>query len=210
MQPGNDVSRKPQPTESEKIVRKMQRAVRSAEQAHLNKLRRTVKDEVSDAGTGQTIIRLRASPVESLIDRGKIGSEEQMAADEISKVFMAISGALFPRGVSLERVDKSLAPPDPPSMIDAQARYRAFAAHWSDMAKKKHPLLAIMIEAIFDERPFRTIDQERGMRSGKAEKVVIAGLRDYAARAGWVTGRVRAAWLLEASSLFRLTRETGE
>jgi len=205
------VSRKAkvQPTESEKIVRKMQRAVRSAEHGHLDKLRRTVKDEVADSGTGQTVIRLRASPIASLIDRGKIGGEERMAAEEICKVFMAISGALFTRGVSLERVDRGQSPPDPPWMIDAQSRYRAFAAHWSAMAKMGHPLLAIMIEAVFDERPFRTIDADRNMKNGKAEKVVIAGLRDYAARAGWVTGRVRAAWLLEASSLFRLTRETG-
>jgi hypothetical protein len=184
---------------SDMAVSRIKRAVRKAE--------RMAGDGGEVGGTGQTVIRLSASPVQRLIESKAIGGEEVQAADEIVRVFMAISGALFPRSASLVRFDRGMAPPDPPGMIDAQARYRAFAAHWSDMAKHGHPLLAILIDALVDERGFRDIEAEHRMRNGKARKVVIAGLRDYAARAGWVSGQVRYSWLLGASGLFRLTKD---
>lgn len=183
------------PTASDLAVSRIKRAVRKAE--------RVSGDGAEVGGTGQTVLRLSASPIQRLIESRQIGGEEVQAADEIVRVFMAISGALFARSASLVRVDRGLAPPDPPGMIDAHARYRAFAAHWSDMAKRGHPMLEILIDALVDETPFRVLDYRHRVRHGKCRRVVIAGLRDYAARAGWVSGQTRAAWLLEASGLFR-------
>jgi hypothetical protein len=183
---------------SDMAVSRIKRAVRKAE--------RKTGDGGEVGGTGQTVIRLSASPVQRLIESKAIGGEEVQAADEIVRVFMAISGALFPRSASLVRFDRGAAPPDPPGMIDAQARYRAFAAHWSDMAKRGHPLLEIIVAALVDETPFKVLDRRHGLRNGKCRQVVIGGLRDYAARSGWVDGRTKTAWLLGTSSLFRLTR----
>ena len=52
-------------------------------------------------------------------------------------------------------------------------------------------MLEVIIAAVVDERPISVIAADIG-RSGRGYKIVkngiVCGLRDYAARAGWITG----------------------
>jgi hypothetical protein len=184
------------PTQSEATVSKMKRLVREHE-------RKTGEGE-EIGGTGFTVIKLKASPIVRLIDRGRIGGEEMRAAEEIATVFTAISGGLMFKPLTMERQDKGASPPDPAWLVDAQSRYRLFASHWSTRAKRGDPTLAILIAALIDERPFRHIEQDFNIRNGRAENVVVGALRDYAARSEWCDHKVAAAWLEAASSMFRL------
>lgn len=188
-------------------VRKMRRAVAAAEQSALDKARRTVKEPVVDVGTGQTIIRMQASPIARLLDRKKIGGEEVRAAEEILAVFMAISGALMFKGQSMEFRDKtSGSPSEPAHMVDAHRRYAEYRDYWSGRAKRGDKTLAIIIASVVDERSFRIVEQDFGLRHGKAEIATIWGLRDYAARAGWCGKRMAVEWKYRASTVFRIPR----
>jgi hypothetical protein len=66
--------------------------------------------------------------------------------------------------------------------------------------------LEIVIAAVVDERAFHVIEADVGIRHGMAARAVIAGLRDYAARAGWTEPRTGAAWIADAESVFALRR----
>jgi len=168
------------------IAGKLRRALRKIEKDALGKKRRAVKGAVVDAGTPFTVLKLTPSPVARLVDKGRIGPEALEAAQEIERVFTAITGALLIHPQSWEKRDPTYGSRDPTWLIDATARYRRFADHWSAQAKRGHPLLAIVIAGVQDQRPCWLIDRELKLRHGKAEEVLITGLQDYAARAGWV------------------------
>lgn len=161
-------------------------------------------------GTGFTVLKLSASPVARLLDRGRIGGEEFEAAQEITRVFESITGALMIRPQEMERRDKGYGVPDPPGLVDAKARYKRFADHWSARAKRGDPTLEILIAAVIDMRAFHTIEADKNIKHGKAETVTIRGLRDYAARARWVAGRTADVWINDASLSFRLRNLAGE
>jgi hypothetical protein len=59
---------------------------------------------------------------------------------------------------------------------------------------------------VIDERAFHLIEADVGIRHGVAAKAVIAGLRDYAARAGWADARTAEAWTDAAEAVFALGR----
>ena len=189
---------------ADQIVGKMRRALRQVEKSALGRQRRAVKGAVEDAGTPFTILKLTPSPVARLLDKGKIGPEALDAAQEIERVFTAITGALLIHPQSWEKRDRAYGSRDPVWLIDATARYRRFADHWSQQAKRGHPLLAVVIAAVQDQRPCWLIDRELRLRHGKAEATLIAGLQDYAARAGWVRGRLAREWQDAAAALFRV------
>lgn len=155
-------------------------------------------------GTALTIIKHSRSPLARLVDAGRIGAEELRAADEISRVFAAISGAMMVRAASVERIDRGGGHGEPAWMADAQARYRAWASYWSARAKRGDPSLKITIAAVIDERPLRSIDHDLRIRNGRAGLVVAAMLRDYAARAWWTDAKTASAWVDAATSRFRL------
>jgi hypothetical protein len=62
----------------------------------------------------------------------------------------------------------------------------------------------IVIAAVIDERALHGIEADLGIRHGVAARVVIAGLRDYAARAGWADRRTAQAWFDAAETMFTL------
>ena len=70
------------------------------------------------------------------------------------------------------------------------------------MAKRGDKTLAILIDAVVDEWPLYVIEDKHGCRHGIARKAVVRGLRDYAARAGWVDATTRAQWLADAGNTF--------
>ena len=172
----------------------------------VGRMARLVRDteRASPTGaTGQTILKFTGSPIDRLVHDKRIGPVELIAAHDLHDGYMAITGHLWLRAVTLERVDASGGGGDsPPRIIDAQRRYKAFAGHWSMMAKRGDRTLRILIDAVVDERPLRIVEDDLGIRHGLAAKAVVRGLRDYAARAGWVDPTTRAQWLADAGNTF--------
>lgn len=154
--------------------------------------------------TGYVLLKFVAKPIARLIEERppKIGPAEYMAAQEFFTAFNVITGALWIKPQSLERRDPSYGSRESVKLIEAQRRYRTFVDYWSQRAKTGDLTLAILVAAVVDERPFHTIEDDFGIRHGKARHALIRGLRDYAARAGWVSKPIAALWMDEATQTF--------
>lgn len=164
----------------------------------------------SIGGTGATefrLIQFGQSPVARLLNSGNIGNEEMQAVEDITSAFHSIAGALLIKPQSMEKHDKSHSEHDPSRLVAAQKRYQAWANYWSARAKRGDKLLQIVVAAVIDEQAFHFIDQDLGMRNGKAKKALICGLRDYAARAGWADSNISPKWIESAESVFVLRGE---
>lgn len=184
---------------------KFPRAVRKAEAAEFDRKRATVKDAVEDAGTGQTIIKFNKKAIERLIERGEIANEEMRAAAEIETAIHALSCGLRAKGAAYERVDCSRSGSHvmPDHVAYSLDHYGRFAAVWTQRhADYGDPTLEILIDAVVDEMTLSAIHQKHGYRLARVEKALIGGLRDYAARAGFVTSHKAAQWQEEAASVF--------
>ena len=165
---------------------RIKRAVRRAE--------RKAGDGTEISGTGQTILKQRLPPIAMLVETGEIAQDELQAADEILASFFALTGRLWIRSPSFERIDASSI-----NQVHQMARisvgitrFQRWADVWSVRAKlNSDPMLEVIIAAVVDERPISVIAADIG-RSGRGYKIVkngiVCGLRDYAARAGWITG----------------------
>lgn len=173
---------------------------------HVRKAERTAGDGSQISGTGFTIIKRSDSPIARMLNSGAIGSAELQSSEDICLAFRAISGALFLKPLSMERRDRSNSIHEPARVIDATSRYQAWARIWSARSKRGDPTLEIVISAVWDERPLRTIEQDLNIRNGTAAKATAAGLRDYAARAGWAQGAASTRWLVSEGAVFRLRR----
>lgn len=190
-----------------KTMRKMLRAASEADAKSDAEFQR-VSDaggEAKDRGTGLTRLKLHQGPVGTLIEKKLIGAEERNAADEISLAFSVICSTVAVRGMAFERVDKSPNPGGRMSMAHSQIvnRYTGWAQHWTRRNNLYgDPMLEIVIAAVIDERPIRTIAADVGFHHTKIEKAVMLGLRDYAARAGAVNRRTGDGWTASAESLF--------
>ncbi len=181
-------------------LRHLQRAVRKAE--------RRSGDGREVGGTGATILRFRAAPLVRLIEKQRIGSEEVRAADDMKTAFHAQAGAVMIRSPSLEKRDASYQGREPMRVIDAVSRYKPWARHWSQRARLGDRMLEIIIAVIIDERAFHIIETDAGIRHGMAARVTIAGLRDYAARAGWADRNTGDIWIREAEAIFALRKRS--
>ena len=176
----------------------LKRAIRKAE--------RRSGDGREIGGTGATILRLRAAPLARLIEKQRIGAEEIRAADDIAIAFHAQAAAVMIKSPSLEKRDATYHGSEPVWIIDAVSRYKRWARHWSQRARHGDRTLEILIAAVIDERAFHCIEADVGIRHGMAARVVIAGLRDYTARAAWTDRHTAEAWIKEAESMFTLRR----
>jgi hypothetical protein len=179
---------------------RLKRAIRKAE--------RRSGDGREIGGTGATILRFRAAPLVRLIERQRIGTEEIRAADDISMAFHAQAGAVMIKSPSLEKRDATYHGSEPVWIIDAVSRYKRWARHWSRRAQHGDRTLEILVAAVIDERAFHCIEADVGIRHGMAARVVIAGLRDYAARAAWIDRNTGEAWIKEAESIFMLRQRS--
>jgi hypothetical protein len=175
---------------------RLKRAIRKAE--------RRSGDGREIGGTGATILRFRAAPLARLIEKQRIGAEEIRAADDITMAFHAQAAAVMIKSPSLEKRDASYHGSEPVWIIDAVSRYKRWARHWSQRARHGDRTLEILIAAVIDERAFHCIEADVGIRHGMAARVVIAGLRDYAARAAWTDRNTGEIWIREAESIFAL------
>jgi hypothetical protein len=72
--------------EDDKSLARLKRALRKAE--------RRAGDGSDIGGTGATILKLLPAPLARLLDKGRIGTEEVRAADDIAIAFHAQAGAL--------------------------------------------------------------------------------------------------------------------
>ncbi len=181
---------------------RMQRAIRKAERRIGSG--REINGDVG--GTGATILRLRATPLARLIERRRIGGEEARAADDITTAFHAQAAAVMIKSPSLEKRDASYQGREPFRIIDAVSRYKPWAHHWSQRARLGDRTLEIIVAAIIDERAFHVIETDAGIRHGLAARVTVAGLRDYAARAGWTDRSTGETWIREAEAIFTLRK----
>jgi len=73
--------------DEDKGLRYLKRALRKAE--------RRAGDGSDIGGTGATILKFLPAPLARLLDKGRIGTEEVRAADDIAVAFHAQAGALF-------------------------------------------------------------------------------------------------------------------
>lgn len=186
--------------------KQMRRHVALAELSALDSARKTISGTVQDPGTGFTILKRMDTPITRLLNSGKIGPEELRSAEDISTAFHAQAGALFLKPQSMDRRDPSYGSGEPERIIDAVERYRKWAGLWSGRALRGDPTLEIVIAAIIDERGFREIEADLRLRNGRAGDATAAGLRDYAARAGWAQGEASRSWLVTEGAIFRLRR----
>jgi hypothetical protein len=175
---------------------RMQRAIRKAE--------RGSGDGRATGGTGATMLRFRAAPLARLIEKHRIGAEEMRAADDMTTAFHAQAGAVMIKSPSLEKLDAASHDREPVRVIDAVSRYKPWARYWSQRARLGDRTLEIVVAAVIDERAFHIIEADVGVRHGMAARVTIAGLRDYAARAGWTDRTTGTAWIREAEAIFKL------
>jgi len=179
----------------------MQRAIRKAE--------RRSPDGRETGGTGATMLRFRAAPLARLVEKQRIGAEEVRAADDIATAFHAQAGALMIKSPSLEKRDAAYQSREPVRAVDAVARYKPWARYWSQRALLGDRTLEIIIAAVIDERAFHIIEADLGIRHGMAARATIAGLRDYAARAGWTDRNTGDAWIRDAEAIFKLRHPQG-
>lgn len=174
----------------------------SAERKHIRQINAALQSAGENGFAG---LKLGRSPIAILLDRRKIGGEELTAAQDIEAAFMAISGSLMIKPLSMERVSAGKRAGDyPDTTTKAIARYQAWANHWSNRAKRGDKTLEITIAAIIDMRAFSVIEADVGLRHGMAQKITVRALRDYAARAGWSEGAVTKRWKAEAEESFKL------
>lgn len=140
--------------------------------------------------TPQTLAKRQRNPLQVLHERGAIGDEELRAAVEISRVYHAIIGGLFPRAQDPSRQNIRSNPPQedwPKSLSDAAKRYKAWAQRLSDnRVMGGPPILEVCIDAIVDGQTCCEIDKARRWRKGRAADLIREGLEDYACRAGWL------------------------
>lgn len=165
--------------------------------------RKRIRD-INKIAVDLACIRLKGGPLASLIDRKKIGPAEVMAAQDIDKAFTAITIGIGFKPISLERKDRGGDTNWPAATIDAVRRFQGWSTFWSERKKRGDKSLPVCIAAVIDERSLSAIEDDEGIRNGSAGKIVARMLRDYSARAGWVTGHLALQWKAEAEMSFRL------
>jgi hypothetical protein len=175
----------------------------------LRKAERRAGDGAEIGGTGATVLKFLPAPLARLLDKQRIGTEEVRAADDIAVAFHAQSGALMIKSPSLEKRDATHHGHEPVWIIDAVNRYKVWARHRSARARAGDKTLEIVIAAVIDERAFHVIEADVGIRHGLAQRAVVAGLRDYAARAGWAAPHTAAVWVNAAETVFTLRKPPG-
>jgi hypothetical protein len=194
-------------------IRRVRKVVQAAERADA-----ALKTKAT-RGTGPTILRMAKTPLMQLmyesaewergvrgakkpVDMEKFGSHELEAAQEIEAAFMAISGGLTIKPMNFEKIDKGHSGDWPAALALKVKRYRNWADHWSMMAKRCDPTMQIVIAAVIDQRTLRDIAADLGFAQKKIRSAVVRGLRDYAARSGWVSGGCVAKWKASAALTF--------
>jgi hypothetical protein len=162
---------------------------------------------INRAMEGKSLLELRLSggPMAVLINGHQIGGEEMMAIMDIEIAFMALSGAMMIKPVSLELKSAGQKAEWSSKTSDAVEGYIAWANFWSGRKTYGDRTMEIVTRSVVAGHSFRVIEQDIGIRNGQGPKIAVRGLRDYAARAGWVTRRTATQWMEEALTSFNGT-----
>lgn len=152
-------------------------------------LRRDLR-EVKANGEGptpHTARQHRKTSFERMIESRAITPEMFEAAQEIERVYLAITGAVLVRSQSYERQDRSVgAQLAERTAVAYQLRYKPWADELSRRQKGcAWPMLEVVIDIVVDGRPLDTLDHERGWRKGISKFIVQWALLQYAEIAGW-------------------------
>ncbi len=136
-----------------------------------------------DIGTDQTRKRLRESTLQRLIRQRKIDPDMERAANEILRIYSALTRRLWARPSLMERLSRSDQPPHPEWLVEA---YLERYIPWTEaLSTIRSPALSILYDVIIDDRPLRQIDKDRRVRNGSARQMTISGLRLYVDLSGW-------------------------
>jgi hypothetical protein len=182
------------------LAQRMQREVRKVEAA-------AREATAGDPGTGQTIIRMarHQPPLRTLLEAGKIGAIELVAADEIALAAFSVATGGILRAVSLELGARGSQDdrPWPAHVALAVRNYQRWQIHWTaEWARTRNPMLETIWAAVIDERPISVISQDIGYGRKRTTRAIIIGLRHYVAWANMVTGTQRQAWIAAAQHVF--------
>jgi hypothetical protein len=144
-------------------------------------------------------------PIGALIEARQARGEEIMAASEIETAVRAVAAGTMIKPGTWERVDGGRVPPEwDAKTVRAVQQYKSWANHWSNMAKRHADhLLHCVYAAVIEQRPVRAVAEDLGFGHRRVARAVVAGLRDYAARAGWVDRPVARRWMDEAEGVFQ-------
>ncbi|MBI1773776.1 MAG: hypothetical protein HYR63_00380 [Proteobacteria bacterium] len=180
------------------------------ERARLEERRRRQADSVRRGGkerpspepgarvkpTPETVAKRQVDAVSKLLAEGRIGEEELRAADEIERVFTAVSAGLFARARALDEAAKAPGSGKRPEMAAWLARaYRDNYKPWADRLGRLHreekypPILAITIASHINGDGLRNIERSLHLQNGTAARAIAVALELYAVMAGWRTPR---------------------
>lgn len=161
-----------------------------------------------DPATPQTRKKHCKGTIEALLDSGRIGGIEQRAATEIEQIYTVLCGRLFARsGAIAERLDKSSGD-FPEWFLGAyHGRYLPWAKkHSRGVNTHKDNTLEIVYAIVIDGKSGRWVDGEFNFRSGVGLEILIDGLRDYSAMAGWADRNTIREWESNAARFSRVRR----
>jgi hypothetical protein len=178
--------------------------------AGANAARKRIK-AINRAMDGKTLLELRRSngPMEALIVGKKITGEEMMAIIDIETAMNALSGAGMIKPVSLELKSAGKKGDWSKLTSDAVENYRHWADFWSGRRTYGDRTSEIVIRSVVHMHSFRTIALDVGKDRETCTRIAVRGLRDYAARAGWVPRSLATKWMDEALKSFN-GRPAGE
>lgn len=178
--------------------------------------RRKIKDKErvkgdggTASGTGLTEGKFREPTLSRLIAKGKIGSAECQAIDEIEYVYMQLCGRLWLKGYEIkERTSAGSHAGLSTRFLDAYfKRYKPWADEWSARRKKFNDLtMEVVFDVVMSSRTGKQLDGDRNWRNGTGLRVFVNGVRDYAAMAGWVSGVKVSEWQTAARSIFPMRK----
>jgi hypothetical protein len=162
---------------------------------------------INKAMEGKTLLQLRKAngPMEALIIGQKIAGEEMMAIMDIEAAMMALSGAGMIKPISLELKSAGKKGDWSRMTEDSVENYRAWANFWSARKVYGDHTSEIVVRAVVHQHSFRTIAQDVSKDRETCARIAVRGLRDYAARSGWVSHRVARQWMDEALKSFKGT-----
>lgn len=139
--------------------------------------------------TPETVRKLNKPVIDRLLARGQIGDEQHRAAEEIARVWIAITSYLFPR-VSDPSQSRSRGTTNewPPSLVTA---YRERYGVWRDEAGAvqighRRTLADLVFMLAVDNYGPRQIGSMWGMDQRRVLDLIRNSLWRYAELAGWI------------------------
>lgn len=154
--------------------------------------RAAARDPAAREATAETLLRRKRGDVVALLwADGKLTMPQVDAANEVLRVFSAITGGVAGRVVAsyAEREAKGLATESlPPSLhaayVERYVPWRAWAGRM--MVAGRHTLGDLVLLFVVDNLGPRQVETSLGMRNGTAAGLLQRGLEQYAYGAGWV------------------------